>query len=156
MYLVLLRAAPELELGEDLVGEGVGHDEGGVTHGAAQVHQPPLCQQDDVAPVSQRVPSQENSVADSGSEFFHPGSRVKNIPDPDQHQRKLRIFQCCGTGSGIQCLYNPGSGMFKKSESESGIGKNQDPEQISGSWMNNPDYIFRVKILKFFDADPGW
>jgi hypothetical protein len=46
-----------------------------VTHGAAQVHQPPLSQQDDVAPVSQRVPSQENSVADSeylsdlGSEF---------------------------------------------------------------------------------------
>jgi len=40
-YLVLLGAAPELELGEDLVGEGVGHDEGGMTQGAAQVHQPP-------------------------------------------------------------------------------------------------------------------
>jgi hypothetical protein len=33
----------------------------------------------------------------------------------------------------------------------------------SGSWMNNPDHIswsleniFWVKILKFFDADPGW
>jgi hypothetical protein len=33
----------------------------------------------------------------------------------------------------------------------------------SGSGMNNPDHIsenlktiFRVKILKFFDADPGW
>jgi hypothetical protein len=22
-----------------------------------------------------------------GSEFFHPGSRVKKIPDPDRHQR---------------------------------------------------------------------
>ncbi len=39
-------------------------------------------------------------------------------------------------------------------------GKNQDPE--SGSGMNNPDHIsesleaiFWVKILKFFDADPG-
>jgi hypothetical protein len=31
--------------------------------------------------------------------------------------------------------------MFKKSESESGIGKNQDPEQIFGFGMNNPDYI---------------
>ncbi len=66
MYLVLLRAAPELELGEDLVGEGVGHNEGGVTHGAAQVHQPPLSQEDDVAAVSQRVPSHEHSVTDSG------------------------------------------------------------------------------------------
>jgi hypothetical protein len=33
----------------------------------------------------------------------------------------------------------------------------------SGSGMNNPDHIFEsldtifwVKILKFFDADPGW
>jgi hypothetical protein len=33
----------------------------------------------------------------------------------------------------------------------------------TGSWMNNPDHIsesleiiFWVKILKFFDGDPGW
>jgi hypothetical protein len=33
----------------------------------------------------------------------------------------------------------------------------------SGSGMNNPDHIseslknnFRIKILRFFDADPGW
>jgi hypothetical protein len=39
--------------------------------------------------------------------------------------------------------------------------KNQDPG--SGSGMNNPDHIskilesiFGVKILKFFDADPGY
>jgi hypothetical protein len=39
--------------------------------------------------------------------------------------------------------------------------KNQDPDSASG--MNNPDHIsesletiFLVKILKFFDADPGW
>jgi hypothetical protein len=83
VYLVLLRAAPELELGEDLVGEGVGHDEGGVTHGTAQVHQPPLRQQDDVTPVSQRVPSQENSVADSGSEI--------SIPDPGSKRFRIRI-----------------------------------------------------------------
>jgi hypothetical protein len=38
--------------------------------------------------------------------------------------------------------------------------KNQDPDSASG--MNNPDHIsesletiFLVKILKFFDADPG-
>jgi hypothetical protein len=35
--------------------------------------------------------------------------------------------------------------------------------KISGSGMNNPDHIsesletiFWVKILQFFDADPGW
>ncbi len=54
----------------------------------------------------------------------------------------------------IRCLFDPwirdpGSGMSKKSE--------------AGSGMNNPDHIseslettFGVKILKFFDADPGW
>jgi hypothetical protein len=41
-------------------------------------------------------------------------------------------------------------------------GKNQDPDPVSGSGLNNPDHIsesletvFWVKILKFFDADPG-
>jgi hypothetical protein len=45
----------------------------------------------------------------------------------------------------------------------SGIGKNQDPDPRSKSEMDNPDHIFEsletnfwVKILKFFDADPGW
>jgi hypothetical protein len=45
-------------------------------------------------------------------------------------------------------------------ESRSGIRENQDPE--SGSGMNNPDHIseslepiFWVKILEFFDVDPG-
>ncbi len=40
------------------------------------------------------------------------------------------------------------------------MGKNQDPDP--GSGMNNPDHIsesletiFWVKILKFFDGDPG-
>jgi hypothetical protein len=53
--------------------------------------------------------------------------------------------QCCGSGSGIRCFFNPwirdpGSGMAKKSG--------------SGSGMNNPDHIserletfFLVKIL---------
>jgi hypothetical protein len=38
-----------------------------------------------------------------------------------------------------------------------------DPDLGSGSGVNNPDHIsesletiFGVKILKFFDADPGW
>jgi hypothetical protein len=58
------------------------------------------------------------------------------------------MHQCCGSGSGIRCLLTPGSGISKK------LG--------SGSGMNNPDHIsesletiFWVKVLKFFDADPG-
>jgi hypothetical protein len=41
--------------------------------------------------------------------------------------------------------------------------KNQNPDPGSGSGMNNPadnsvslETIFVVKILTFFDADPGW
>jgi hypothetical protein len=41
--------------------------------------------------------------------------------------------------------------------------KYQDPDPGTGSGMNNPDHIsksletiFWVKILKFFDADPGF
>lgn len=45
---VLSRLGPELNLCQDLVGEGVGHDKGGVAHSTTQVHQPALCQQDDV------------------------------------------------------------------------------------------------------------
>jgi hypothetical protein len=42
------------------------------------------------------------------------------------------------------------------------MGKTQDPDPRSGFGVNNPDHIsecleaiFWVKILKFFDADPG-
>ncbi len=50
---------------------------------------------------------------------------------------------------GSSAFLTPGSGMGKKSG--------------SGSGMNNPDHIsesletiFWVKVLKFFDADPGF
>ena len=46
---VLAGVHPQLDLGQDLVGEGVAHDEAGMTHGTAQVHQTALCQHDDVA-----------------------------------------------------------------------------------------------------------
>jgi hypothetical protein len=44
---------------------------------------------------------------------------------------------------------DPGSGIGIKSGSGSGM---NDPDQISESF----ETIFWVKILKFFDADPGW
>jgi hypothetical protein len=60
--------------------------------------------------------------------------------------QNLSIFnKCCGFGA----FFNPGSGMGKQSG--------------SGSGMNNPDHIsessktiFWIKILKFFNVDPGW
>jgi hypothetical protein len=57
--------------------------------------------------------------------------------------------QCCGSESGIRCLFDPWI-------RDPGRGKTG-----SGSGMNNPDYIseslqtnFWVKMLKSFDADP--
>jgi hypothetical protein len=61
--------------------------------------------------------------------------------------------KCCG--SGIQCLSDPwirdpGSGMGKKLGSGSGMNNR-------GSYFRElKKTIFWVKILKFFDADPGW
>ena len=47
--------APELELSEDLVGEGVAHDERGVASGASEVHKATLGQQNDSAAVGKSV-----------------------------------------------------------------------------------------------------
>merc|ERR1719334_1290224 len=50
---------PPSKLGQPwpcLVGEAVAHDEAGVAHGAAQVDETALGQQDDVAPAGQQVP----------------------------------------------------------------------------------------------------
>jgi hypothetical protein len=55
----------------------------------------------------------------------------------------------------VGSVADPGFAAFLTPES--GMGKKSG----SGSEMNNPDHvsketIFWVKILKFFDADPGW
>ena len=53
---VLGGVAPELNLGQDLVGERAGHDEAWVTHGTAKVDQTTLGQEDDVLAVLEGVP----------------------------------------------------------------------------------------------------
>jgi hypothetical protein len=71
---------------------------------------------------------------------------VENILLEEDRAFFLSSFQCFG--SGIRCLFDPlDPGCVKK----------------SGSGMNNSDHIsessetvFWVKILKFFDADPGY
>ena len=40
---VLFGFGPQLNLGKDLVGEGVAHDKAGVTHGTTQVNQTTFC-----------------------------------------------------------------------------------------------------------------
>ena len=52
---ILVWVGPQLNLRQHLVGEGVAHHEAGVAHGTAQVDQPALGQNDDVAPVLQQV-----------------------------------------------------------------------------------------------------
>jgi hypothetical protein len=67
------------------------------------------------------------------------------------HAIFLQVYRCCGSGSGIRCLFDPldpGSGMGKKSGSGSGI---SSPDHISESF----ETIFWVKIIKFLDAVPG-
>ena len=52
---VLASFGPQLNLGQNLVGEGVAHDEAGVAHGAAEVHQASLGQQNDAAAIGKLV-----------------------------------------------------------------------------------------------------
>ena len=47
----LLRGGPERNLSQDLVGEGAGHDEGGVASGASEVDKTTLSKEDDVTAV---------------------------------------------------------------------------------------------------------
>merc|ERR1719213_761952 len=42
--LVVVGVAPQLDLGQNLVGEGAGHNEAGVTHGTAEIDQTALSQ----------------------------------------------------------------------------------------------------------------
>ena len=54
--LVLVSVAPQLDLGQHLVGEGAGHDETGVTHGTAEINQTTLSEEDDVLAVLESEP----------------------------------------------------------------------------------------------------
>ena len=53
--LVLGVTGPEFDLGEDLIGEGVAHDERGMTHGASEVNKTALGEEDDVFAVLEGV-----------------------------------------------------------------------------------------------------
>ena len=53
---VLVWLGPQLNLGQDLVGEGVAHDKAWMPSGATQVHQSPLSKQDHMTAVGEGVP----------------------------------------------------------------------------------------------------
>merc|ERR1719278_2136539 len=53
---VLARVAPQLDLGEHLVGERGGHNKARVTHGTAKVDQAALSQQDQVLAIGKCEP----------------------------------------------------------------------------------------------------
>lgn len=53
--LVLVVLGPEFDLGHDLVGKGVGHDERGMSHGASEIDETSLGEEDDVLSVLEGV-----------------------------------------------------------------------------------------------------
>ena len=55
-HLVVGGVAPQLDLGQHLVGKGAGHDEAGVTHSTAEIDQTTLSQEDDVLAVGEGEP----------------------------------------------------------------------------------------------------
>jgi hypothetical protein len=61
-------------------------------------------------------------------------------------------MQCCGSGSGIGCLFDPGSGIrdARKSASGSGI-RDEQPGSYFSELRNHFFVFFGVKIIKFFD-----
>ena len=63
--------------------------------------------------------------------------------------------QCCGSGSGIGCLFDPWIRDGRKSASGSGI-RDEQPGSYFLVLRNHFFGFFGVKILKFFDEDPGW
>jgi hypothetical protein len=63
-------------------------------------------------------------------------------------------MQCCGSGSGIGCFFDPGIRDGRKSASGSGI-RDEQPGSYFLELRNHFLAFFGVKILKFFDEDPG-
>jgi hypothetical protein len=68
-------------------------------------------------------------------------------------------YQCCGSGSGIRCLFDPGirEGMGRKSASGSGI-RDEQPGSYFLELKNHFLVFFGLKYLNFLMRirDPGW
>jgi hypothetical protein len=62
--------------------------------------------------------------------------------------------QCCGSGSGIGCLFDPWIRDGRNSASGSGI-RDKQPGSYFLELRNHIFAFLGVKILKFFE-DPGW
>ncbi len=80
-----------------------------------------------MAALDTSLPWDERTVLESNKDYIGQSCRIGNVT----------FLQCCGSGSGIRCLFgpralDPGSGMGKKSRSGSGSGMNI-PDHISMS-----------------------
>jgi hypothetical protein len=77
---------------------------------------------------------------------LEPGESLKKHRNYVNFPRLFVVFvviltQCCGSGSGIQSLFDPGIRI-----------RDEQPGSYFRELRNN---FFGLKILKFFDADPG-
>jgi hypothetical protein len=64
------------------------------------------------------------------------------------------VWHYCGSGSGIGCLFDPWIRDGRKSASGSGI-RDEQPGSYFLELRNHFFAFLGVKILKFFDEDPG-
>ncbi len=72
------------------------------------------------------------------------------VPYAKMLHNPQKCLQCCGSGSGIRCLFDP---WIREPERV----KNRDPDPGWTSQIINSESfktIFGLKILKYFDADP--
>jgi hypothetical protein len=83
-------------------------------------------------------------VPDSGSEFFHPGSRVKNIPDP-VFGSESKNFSDPGCSSRIRI---PGPNLdFLPITDPGSRGVRKAPDPGSGSATLFDEIAYNVKII---------
>jgi hypothetical protein len=83
------------------------------------------------------------------------GSRFRSRRAKMRHRKKFLVLRIRIRYPGSGAFLTPGSGI------RDGL-KNQDPDPGSGTGMKNPDLFlsaqkpfFWIKILKFFEVDPG-
>jgi len=105
--LVLAVARPEFDLSQNLIGEGVAHDEGRMTHGTSQVDQTPFGQEDDVFAILERVAVHLGLDVVLDGVGVQPGSvdlaiEMSDVADDGilEHHLKVAAFDDAGAAGG--------------------------------------------------------
>ncbi len=79
------------------------------------------------------------------------GWRLNTGKSNGNHAQTEEKKQCCGSGSGIRCLFDP---WIRDGQKVSIRIRDRD-EQPGSYFLELRNHFFWVKILIFFDADPG-